>query len=265
MTATTAGPTSTRRRCRARRAAADRGSLVAVTVVTAALVAGCSGASTTLTSGGAPAPAQVAATAAPAPMPSVTSSSSRPVKSATTTPRPSTTTAAAQPTAKRSTTAAPRRPQPRVKPSSKPTTKPSSKPAPPATGGLNSAEAEGLRLVNVERAKAGCGALRSNAILLGVARAHSRDMGVKGYFDHNSQDGRSPFDRMRAAGYRGNLMAENIAAGQRTAAAVMSSWMNSPGHRANILNCGFKVIGMGAVTVQGSPMRIYWTQNFGDR
>jgi len=122
-----------------------------------------------------------------------------------------------------------------------------------------------LRLVNVERARAGCGALRSNAILLTVARAHSRDMGVKRYFAHNSQDGRSPFDRMRAAGYRGNLMGENIAAGQPTAAAVMKSWMNSPGHRANILNCGFKVLGIGVAKVAGSPMRIYWTQNFGDR
>jgi uncharacterized protein YkwD len=130
---------------------------------------------------------------------------------------------------------------------------------------MTSTEAEVLRIVNAERAKAGCGALRSNAILLATARAHSRDMGVKGYFDHTSQDGRSPFDRMRAAGYRGNLMGENIAAGQPTASAVMKSWMNSPGHRANILKCGFKVIGIGAVSVPGSPFRMYWTQNFGDR
>jgi uncharacterized protein YkwD len=60
-------------------------------------------------------------------------------------------------------------------------------------------------------------------------------------------------------------MGENIAAGQRTPAAVMDAWMKSPGHRANILNCGFRVIGMGVATVTGSPFGIYWTQNFGDR
>ncbi|HYY10161.1 MAG TPA: CAP domain-containing protein [Kineosporiaceae bacterium] len=122
-----------------------------------------------------------------------------------------------------------------------------------------------LRLVNAARATAGCRALTSNATLVGVARAHSRDMGEHGYFSHDSQDGRSPFDRMRAAGYRGTLMGENIAAGQPTAAAVMDAWMKSPGHRANILNCGFSEIGVGVATVAGSPMRVYWTQDFGDR
>jgi uncharacterized protein YkwD len=130
---------------------------------------------------------------------------------------------------------------------------------------MTSTEAAVLRLVNAERAKAGCGDLRSNAILLAVARAHSRDMGVRRYFDHQSQDGRSPFDRMRAAGYRGGRMGENIAAGQRTPAAVMDAWMKSPGHRANILNCGYRVIGIGVAKVADSPFGIYWTQNFGDR
>jgi uncharacterized protein YkwD len=122
-----------------------------------------------------------------------------------------------------------------------------------------------LTLVNKERASAGCAALRSNAILVAVARAHSKDMAVNGYFDHNSQNGRSPFDRMRAAGYRGGLMGENIAAGQPTPAAVMDAWMHSAGHRANILKCGFKVIGIGVYKLAGSPFRIYWTQDFGDR
>jgi uncharacterized protein YkwD len=90
-------------------------------------------------------------------------------------------------------------------------------------------------------------------------------MAVHRYFDHTSQDGRSPFDRMRGAGYKGGLMGENIAAGQPTPAAVMDAWMHSPGHRANILNCGYKVIGIGVFTLAGSPYRIYWTQDFGDR
>ena len=122
-----------------------------------------------------------------------------------------------------------------------------------------------LRLVNVQRASAGCAALQSNPVLVGVARAHSQDMGEHGYFSHDSQDGRSPFDRMRAAGYQGGLMGENIAAGQPTPAAVMDAWMNSAGHRANILNCGYHVIGIGVAKVAGSPYGSYWTQDFGDR
>jgi uncharacterized protein YkwD len=147
----------------------------------------------------------------------------------------------------------------------RPTQRPTPQPAPTGTTGLTSDEAQVLALVNKERASAGCGTLRSNTILVSVARAHSKDMAVHGYFDHSSQDGRSPFDRMRAAGYSGGLMGENIAAGQSTPAAVMNAWMNSPGHRANILNCGYKVIGIGVAKVSGSPYRIYWTQDFGDR
>jgi uncharacterized protein YkwD len=155
-----------------------------------------------------------------------------------------------------------------ARPTRSPTPRPTTRPAPsspPSSTGLTSDEARVLTLVNKERASAGCGALKSNAILVSVARAHSKDMAVHGYFDHNSQDGRSPFDRMRAAGYRGGLMGENIAAGQSTAAAVMDAWMHSPGHRANILKCGFKVIGIGVYKLAGSPFRIYWTQDFGDR
>ena len=130
---------------------------------------------------------------------------------------------------------------------------------------MSADEAQVLQLVNKERASAGCGALRSNAVLVGVARAHSKDMAVHGYFDHNSQDGRTPFDRMRAAGYRGNLMGENIAAGQPTPSAVMNAWMRSAGHRANILNCGFTALGVGVYRLASSPFRVYWTQDFGDR
>jgi uncharacterized protein YkwD len=155
-------------------------------------------------------------------------------------------------------------PKPAPRPAPKPAPTPASKPTTPATG-VSAAEAAVLALVNKERASAGCGTLRSNSLLVRVARAHSKDMAVRGYFDHDSQDGRSPFDRMRAAGYKGNLMGENIAAGQPTAASVMTAWMHSPGHRANILNCGYRVIGIGVYTRSGSPYRIYWTQDFGDR
>jgi uncharacterized protein YkwD len=126
-------------------------------------------------------------------------------------------------------------------------------------------EARVLALVNEERASAGCRPLASNAILLSVSRAHSKDMAVNRYFDHNSQGGQTPFDRMRAAGYQGDLMGENIAAGQTTPTAVMDAWMNSPGHRANILNCGFRVVGIGVYRLASSPFGVYWTQDFGDR
>jgi uncharacterized protein YkwD len=118
---------------------------------------------------------------------------------------------------------------------------------------MSSQEAEVLRLVNVERAAAGCSPLVANATLNTVARAHSTDMAVQGYFSHRSKD----------AGYNGRAMGENIAGGQTTAAAVMSGWMKSPGHRANILRCGYKEIGVGYH--KGGSYRHYWTQNFGTR
>jgi uncharacterized protein YkwD len=168
---------------------------------------------------------------------------------------PATAPASARPTPSRTSPSPTRRRIP------KPTTKPTSSTR-PSTSGLTGAEAEVLALVNKERASAGCRPLTSNPILVSVARAHSTDMAVHGYFHHSSQDGRSPFDRMRAAGYQGGLMGENIAAGQATPSAVMDAWMHSPGHRANILNCGYKVVGIGVGTLAGSPYRIYWTQDF---
>jgi uncharacterized protein YkwD len=120
-----------------------------------------------------------------------------------------------------------------------------------------------LRLVNVERGKHGCDALRSNGTLTSVARAHSREMAQKRYFDHTSPDGRDPFQRMRDAGYRYSWAAENIAAGQGTPSSVMSSWMHSSGHRANILNCQLTELGVGMWKDADSPYQIYWTQDFG--
>jgi uncharacterized protein YkwD len=120
-----------------------------------------------------------------------------------------------------------------------------------------------LRLVNVERGKHGCTALAADRTLTAVARAHSREMAEKAYFDHDSPDGKDPFARMRAAGYAYSWAAENIAAGQPTAAAVMSSWMKSRGHRANILNCKLTELGVGMWKDADSPYGIYWTQDFG--
>ena len=132
--------------------------------------------------------------------------------------------------------------------------------APAPSGGVTT---QVVTLTNAERAKAGCGPLSVNATLTTVAQAHSQDMATNDYFDHNSQDGRTPFDRMTAAGYRYSTAAENIAAGQRTPQDVMTAWMNSPGHRANILNCALKEIGVGYATDSSSRYGVYWTQDFG--
>jgi uncharacterized protein YkwD len=118
-----------------------------------------------------------------------------------------------------------------------------------------------LALVNDERAKAGCGALTTSSALQRAAQGHSADMAANSYFSHDSQDGRSFSDRIRAAGYSGGAIAENIAAGQQSASAVMQSWMNSSGHRANILNCSYRHLGVGYA--KGGSMSPYWTQDFG--
>jgi uncharacterized protein YkwD len=86
-------------------------------------------------------------------------------------------------------------------------------------------------------------------------------MATGGYFSHDSRDGRTPFQRIAAAGYTFSIAAENIAAGQRTPQDVTAGWMNSPGHRANILNCSLVHIGVGYAV--GGTYGTYWTQDFG--
>jgi uncharacterized protein YkwD len=124
-----------------------------------------------------------------------------------------------------------------------------------------SAENLAVQLTNQQRAQHGCSALRVDAALRSAARAHSKDMRVRHYFEHNSPDGRTPWDRIKAAGYS-QPGAENIAMGYATAQAVVTGWMNSPGHRANILNCSLKAIGIGVEYGSGGP---WWTQDFGFR
>ena len=101
--------------------------------------------------------------------------------------------------------------------------------------------------------------MTADAGLAQVARAHSADMRDRGFFDHTNPSGQSPWDRAEAAGIS-YARAENIARGQRDAAAVMSAWMNSPGHRANILNCDLGRLGTGYAEGSGGP---WWTQLFG--
>ncbi|MGL5864280.1 MAG: CAP domain-containing protein [Dermatophilaceae bacterium] len=120
--------------------------------------------------------------------------------------------------------------------------------------------AEAIRLTNVERARAGCSAVRMDRRLNNAARLHSVDMASRNYFSHDSLDGRSPWDRIGAQGYTAGS-GENIAAGYTTAAAVLQGWMDSPPHRANLLNCSHKAVGIGIG--RGGDYGVYWTQNFG--
>ncbi|RKT56195.1 CAP domain-containing protein [Saccharothrix australiensis] len=136
---------------------------------------------------------------------------------------------------------------------------PRPEPAPPARTDAE-AEAAVFELTNAERAANGCPALVADERLDVAARAHSADMAARNYFDHGSRDGRTFVDRVEAAGHPAPG-AENIAAGQRTPEAVVAGWMASPGHRANILNCGLKSLGVGLA--RGGTYGLYWTQNFG--
>ncbi|MEU1895095.1 CAP domain-containing protein [Streptomyces pristinaespiralis] len=134
-----------------------------------------------------------------------------------------------------------------------------SKTAAPDTSAAASAEAAVIDMVNEERAKVGCSPMKASGALSDLARAHSKDMAARGFFDHTNPDGETPWDRAEQAGVS-NLGGENIARGQADAEAVMNSWMNSEGHRANILNCDFTTLGVGADMADGGP---WWTQNFG--
>ena len=126
-----------------------------------------------------------------------------------------------------------------------------------SSSSVSAYESEVVRLVNVERAKNGLGALTLNAKLSDVARAKSQDMRDKGYFSHTSPTYGSPFDMMTSFGISYRTAGENIAMGYSSPQAVVTGWMNSPGHRANILNSSFTQIGVGYVA-SGN----YWTQMF---
>ena len=115
-----------------------------------------------------------------------------------------------------------------------------------------------LALANAQRAAAGCGPLTADPALANVARAHSADMRDRGFFSHTNPDGLDPFDRAAKAGL--SARAENIAYGQPDPAAVMDAWMNSAGHRANILDCSLTRLGVGVAEGSGGP---WWTQLFG--
>lgn len=120
-------------------------------------------------------------------------------------------------------------------------------------------EAQVVALTNQQRLAYGCPALRDDPRLRAAAMGHSVDMQTRDYFAHDTPDGVTPWTRIGAQGYT-DPSAENIAKGQQTPQAVVDAWMNSPGHRANILSCSSKAIGVG---VQFGPSGPWWTQDFG--
>ncbi|MFD8985457.1 CAP domain-containing protein [Streptomyces sp. NPDC059564] len=181
--------------------------------------------------------------ASPSAAPSPSASTKEPEKSAAPeAPKPETTKPAPP------KTAVPKPPAPKPSPS-----------APKPDDGHSPEEAAVLALVNQERAQAGCVPVRANPPLASLAGAFSKDMAVRGFFDHTDPDGNTPWNRAEKAGISG-LGGENIARGQGDAKSVMEAWMNSPGHKANILNCEFRTLGVGVYVAAGGP---WWTQDFG--
>lgn len=158
--------------------------------------------------------------------------------------------------------------KPAATPTEEPTTTPSAKPTPTPTQSADApvtvsaeaaAEAAVLKLVNEQRALVGCSPVAANSALSELAENFSTQMATEDFFDHTDPNGATPWDRAEKLGIT-NLGGENIARGQADAAAVMDAWMNSPGHKANILNCDFKTLGVGVHFGTGGP---WWTQDFG--
>ena len=163
----------------------------------------------------------------------------------------------ADPDAARDVTSAPRptRAAPRTTAPSRPRTS-AAEPAPRGDGTARQV----LALVNAERADAGCDPVELDARLTAAAVRHSRDMADGDFLSHTGSDGDSFVDRIRAAGHP-SPRSENVAAGQESAQSVVEAWMDSDGHRDNILDCGARTMGVGRAS--GGSFGVYWTQDFG--
>ncbi len=150
--------------------------------------------------------------------------------------------------------------KPQNKPNNKPQEKPNSKPDNSINNdnnlsSISPVEQEVVRLVNIERQKAGLAPLKIDTKLSNVARLKSEDMKKKGYFSHTSPTYGSPFDMLKQFNITYKTAGENIAKGQKTAQSVVDAWMNSEGHRRNILSKSFTHIGVGESSK-------HWTQLF---
>src|SRR3954471_16412641 len=130
----------------------------------------------------------------------------------------------------------------------------------PNIDNVKNVEVAVLKIVNEQRHSAGLKPLEMDWELERVARVKSQDMADKGYFSHQSPTYGSPFDMMKQFGISFKTAGENIASGQRTPQEVMQSWMNSQGHRENILKPEYTHIGVGYCA--GGSMGHMWTQMF---
>ncbi len=129
---------------------------------------------------------------------------------------------------------------------------------------LDRVRAEMLARVNAQRKKAGAAPLSANARLDLAAQRHAEDMLARNFFAHASPEGKTVRDRVQTADYGWRAVGENIAEGQFSVDEVMETWMNSPGHRKNILDPNFKELGVGlALGPSGGRHRIVWAQAFG--
>ncbi|WP_339166269.1 CAP domain-containing protein [Paenibacillus sp. FSL R5-0341] len=183
--------------------------------------------------------------------------------------QPDQTTKPAEPTTKPAEpTTKPEQPTKPAQPTQeeKPATTPAKDPSNTGNTGNNTSNSGGestqsdfatqvVKLVNAERAKSGLSALTSDALLDKVAVAKVKDMSNNNYFDHQSPTYGSPFDMMKQFGVTYSYAGENIAKGQKTPQEVVTAWMNSEGHRANILSKNFTHIGVGYYNG-------YWAQEF---
>ena len=147
------------------------------------------------------------------------------------------------------------------KPQPKPSVHPQPKPAAPAVQALNADEQKMLKLVNAERIKAGLKPLQTDIKLIRLARLKAQDMITKNYFAHTSPTYGSPFDMMKGAGVTYYYAGENLA-GAPSVDIAHTNLMNSPGHRANILNANFNKIGLGVIS--GGPYGKMFVQMFTD-
>jgi uncharacterized protein YkwD len=215
------------------------------TAVPTATASAVPGATATASPTGSPAPSSPA----PSSTPPDSSPSPSPTSASPTSPVPSSSAPTSPPTTAPTTTP--------------PASSPSASPSPSAStapDGNAAFEAEVVAIVNTERAKAGCPAVTADDRLTVAARGHSADMAARNYFSHTTPEGVAFSTRITNAGYRFSRAGENIAKGQRTPAEVMTAWMNSSGHKANILTCAFKNIGVGVVAdTRGT---LLWTQDF---
>lgn len=125
---------------------------------------------------------------------------------------------------------------------------------------VNSMEKQVASLTNSERKAAGLRSLTLDSRLSKLARMKAEDMAKKGYFSHTSPTYGSAFDMMKKYGVSYRTAGENIAKGQKTPEAVMNGWMNSSGHRANILSSTYTHIGVGYA--KDSKGKTYWVQIF---